>query len=85
MSEMLRMQVPRSLVVTATVSAVLAACSGPRVVTTPPPIPAPTAAPAPVATADLTKPPTLGPPPSLRPPQISTRELPNGMRIVTKR
>ena len=60
----------------------LAACSGPRVVTTPPPIPAPTTAPAPVATLDLTKPPTLGPPPSLRPPQISTRELPNGLKIV---
>jgi predicted Zn-dependent peptidase len=62
--------------------AMLAACSGARVVTTPPPVPAPTTTPAPVATVDLTKPPNLGPPPSLRPPQISTRELPNGLKIV---
>lgn len=81
MSRMLCTRMPRSLVV-ASISTVLAACSGPRVVTTPPPIPAPAAAPTPVATVDLTKPPTLGPPPSLRPPQISTRELPNGLRIV---
>ena len=59
-----------------------AACSGPRVVTTPPPVPAPAATPAPATRLDLTKPPTLGPPPSLRPPQISTRELPNGLKIV---
>jgi len=62
--------------------AVVLACSGPRVVTTPPPTPAPVTAPAPVATVDLTRPPTLGAPPSLRPPQISTRELPNGLKIV---
>ena len=59
-----------------------AACSGPRVVTTPPPVPAPAVTPSPATRIDLTKPPTLGPPPSLRPPQISTRELPNGLRIV---
>ena len=64
------------------VAVMLAACSGPRVVTTPPPTPVPVAAPTPVATVDLTKPPTLGAPPSLRPPQISTRELPNGLKIV---
>jgi predicted Zn-dependent peptidase len=57
-------------------------CSGPRVVTTSPPIPVPTAAPVPAATIDLTKPPTLGAPPTLTPPQISTRELTNGLRIV---
>jgi zinc protease len=62
--------------------ALAAACSGPRVVTTLPPTPAPAAAPAPVATVDLTKPPALGAPPSLRPPQITTRELPNGLKIV---
>ena len=62
--------------------ATMAACSGPRVVTTPPPVPAPAVTPSPATRIDLTKPPTLGPPPSLRPPQISTRELPNGLRIV---
>ena len=81
MSEPRLVLTPRSI--TATVSiAMLAACSGPRVVTTPPPILAPTTAPAPVAKVDLTKPPTLGPPPSLRPPQISTRELSHGLKIV---
>jgi predicted Zn-dependent peptidase len=60
----------------------LGGCSGPRVVTTPPPVPTPAAAPARAAAIDLTKPPTLGAPPSLTPPQISTRELPNGLRIV---
>ena len=72
---------PRGIAATASM-AMLAACSGARVVTTPPPVPAPTTTPAPVATVDLTKPPNLGPPPSLRPPQISTRELPNGLKIV---
>jgi predicted Zn-dependent peptidase len=62
--------------------ATMVACSGPRVVTTPPPVPAPAVTPSPATRIDLTKPPTLGPPPSLRPPQISTRELPNGLRIV---
>ena len=81
MSDMHRMRVPANIAAGACV-AVLSACAGPRVVTTPPPTPAPTAAPTPAATVDLTKPPTLGAPPSLRPPQISTRELPNGMRIV---
>ena len=81
MSDMHRMRAHGGITVGACI-AVLSACSGPRVVTTPPPIPAPTAAPTPVATVDLTKPPALGAPPSLRPPQISTRELPNGMRIV---
>jgi predicted Zn-dependent peptidase len=60
----------------------LAACTGPRVVTTPPPTRAPTTVAAPVATVDLTKPPTLGAPPALTPPQISTRELSNGLKIV---
>lgn len=71
----------RGIGATATLG-LLASCSGPRVVTTPPPTPAPTTTPAPAARVDLTKPPTLGPPPSLRPPQITTRELPNGLKIV---
>ena len=82
MSHRLRVRAPRPIAVAAGVAVVLVACSGPRVVTTPPPTPAPVAAPAPVATVDLTKPPTLGAPPSLRPPQISTRELANGLKIV---
>ena len=77
-----RAPTPRGIAAVASVAAVLAACSGPRVVTTPPPIPAPTAAPTAVAKIDLTKPPTLGPPPELRPPEISTRELTNGLKIV---
>lgn len=60
----------------------LAACGGPRVVTTPPPTPVRVATPASTATIDLTKPPTLGAPPSLTSPQISTRELPDGLKIV---
>ena len=61
---------------------VLTACSGPRVVTTPPPAPAPVAvAPAP-AKIDLTKPPTLGAPPSLKMPAITTRELANGLKVI---
>ena len=81
MSEPRLVLAPRGVAATVSI-AMLVACSGPRVVTTPPPIPAPTTAPAPVAKVDLTKPPLLGPPPSLRPPQISTRELPNGLKIV---
>ena len=82
MSRLHRVRTPHSVAAGAGIAVVLAACSGPRVVTTPPPTPAPAAAPAPVATVDLTKPPTLGAPPSLRPPQISTRELSNGLKIV---
>jgi predicted Zn-dependent peptidase len=52
------------------------------VVTTNVPAPPPPAAATPTVTADLTKPPTLGPPPALSVPQITTRELPNGLRIV---
>jgi zinc protease len=64
------------------IAGTLAACSGPRVVTTPPPAPAPVAvAPTPVS-IDLTKPPTLGAPPSLKMPTITTRELSNGLKIV---
>jgi zinc protease len=60
----------------------VAACSGPRVVTTPPPAPAPVVV-APTPTSiDLTKPPTLAPPPSLKMPPITTRELSNGLKIV---
>jgi predicted Zn-dependent peptidase len=64
---------------TLTTGATLAACTGPQVITTSPPV-----APAPVAAApiDLTKPPALGAPPALRLPPISTRQLPNGLKIV---
>jgi predicted Zn-dependent peptidase len=72
----------RALMASACVAALLQGCTGARVVTTPPPVPVATATPAPTATLDLTKPPTLGAPPSLTPPQISTRELPNGLKIV---
>ena len=82
MSQLRRGWVHRGIAVGASAAVVLTACSGPRVVTTPPPIPAPTAAPTPVAKVDLTKPPVLAAPPSLRPPQISTRELSNGLKIV---
>ena len=58
----------------------MAACGGAKVVTTPPPVPLPPSARA--ASIDLTKPPTLGAPPSLNPPHITTRELPNGLKIV---
>jgi predicted Zn-dependent peptidase len=56
-----------------------AACGGPPVVTTNVP-----AAPKPVVSApiDLTVPPTLGPPPALRLPPVTTRTLPNGLRLV---
>lgn len=62
--------------------ALVAACSGPRVVTTPPPIPVPVSTPTPAAAIDLTKPPPLGAPPALNPPQITTRELTNGLKLV---
>jgi zinc protease len=57
----------------------LAACAGTPVTTTPAPIP-----PGPVVAApiDLTKPPTLAAPPTLRVPPITTRQLPNGLKIV---
>jgi zinc protease len=74
--------VPRGRLVAAGLVTLLGACSGPRVVTTPPPVPVATATPTPAAAIDLTKPPVLGAPPSLTPPQITTRELPNGLRIV---
>ena len=59
--------------------ATLVACGGAPVVTTATPTP-----PAPVAAApiDLTRPPALGAPPTLRVPPITTRQLPNGLRIV---
>jgi zinc protease len=63
-------------------TAMLAGCGGAKVVTTTPPVPiTPTVAP-PTTAIDLTKPPTLGAPPSLNLPQITTRELPNGLKIV---
>jgi predicted Zn-dependent peptidase len=57
----------------------LLACSGAQVITTNPPV-----APNPVVAApiDLTQPPTLGSPPALRLPPITTRQLPNGLKIV---
>ena len=58
--------------------AALAACGGTPVVTTSTPVPSPVVA----AQVDLTKPPVLGPPPSLRVPPITTRELPNGLKVV---
>ncbi len=56
-----------------------AACGGPPVVTTNVP-----SAPKPVVAApvDLTVPPTLGPPPALRLPPVTTRTLPNGLKLV---
>lgn len=59
--------------------AMLAACGGAPVITTPAPTP-----PGPVISApiDLTKPPTLSAPPVLRVPPITTRQLPNGLKIV---
>lgn len=58
--------------------AALAGCGGAPVVTTS----APVATPVVPATIDVTKAPALGAPPSLRVPPITTRELPNGLRIV---
>ena len=57
----------------------LAACSGTPVVTTAAPTPPPPVVAAPI---DLTRPPVLGAPPALRVPPITTRQLPNGLRIV---
>jgi predicted Zn-dependent peptidase len=59
--------------------ATLAACSGAPVITTSAP-----ARPMPVVSApiDLTKPPVLAAPPALRVPPITTRQLPNGLKIV---
>ena len=56
-----------------------AACAGPPVVTTNVPV-----APKPVVAApvDLTVPPALGAPPALRLPPITTRTLPNGLKLV---
>lgn len=58
---------------------ITAACGGPQVVTTNVPI-----APKPVVSApvDLTVPPTLAPPPALRLPPVTTRTLPNGLKLV---
>ena len=57
----------------------LGACGGAPVITTPAPTP-----PRPVVSAptDLTRPPTLSAPPTLRVPPITTRQLPNGLKIV---
>lgn len=57
----------------------LMACGGPPIVTTNVPT-----APAPVVAApiDLTVPPKLTAPPSLRVPRVTTRQLPNGMKLV---
>jgi zinc protease len=55
----------------------IAAC-GPQV-TVARPVPATTS---PMTVADLTKPPTLSPPPRLALPPITTRELPNGLRLM---
>jgi predicted Zn-dependent peptidase len=59
--------------------ATLTACGGTPVTTTAAPLP-----PTPVVAApiDLTKPPVLAAPPALRVPPITTRQLPNGLRIV---
>jgi zinc protease len=73
---------PRRIVASVIGATLLAACAGPRVVTTSPPILVPARAAPPTATLDLTKPPPLGAPPSLNPPPITTRELTNGLKIV---
>jgi zinc protease len=57
----------------------LAACTSAPVVTTSVPVAPP---PVPVTPIDLTKPPALGAPPTLSVPPITTRELPNGLKIV---
>jgi zinc protease len=59
-------------------AASLAACTGAPLVTTQEPTPVQVVA----APIDLTKPPVLGPPPALRVPAITTRQLPNGLKIV---
>ena len=73
------MRAPLCSLTALTALASLAACSGAPVVTTATPLP-----PSPVVAApiDLTRPPVLGAPPALRVPPITTRQLPNGMRIV---
>ena len=53
----------------------VAGCGTPVTVATPAPVSAP------LVVADLTKPPTLAPPPRLSLPPITTRELPNGLRL----
>lgn len=60
----------------------LAGCGGAKVVTTTPPVPITPPAATATTAVDLTKPPTLGAPPTLNLPQITTRELPNGLKIV---
>jgi zinc protease len=69
----------RSIFLPAVAGAALAACGGAPVITTSAPLP-----PSPVVAApiDLTKPPVLAAPPTLRVPPITTRQLPNGLRIV---
>jgi zinc protease len=57
----------------------LAAACGPTV-TVARPVPATTTSP--MMAADLTKPPTLAPPPRLALPPITTRQLPNGLRLL---
>lgn len=59
--------------------AALMGCSGAPVMTTSAPLPPPPVVAAPI---DLTKPPILGAPPTLRVPPITTRQLPNGLKIV---
>jgi predicted Zn-dependent peptidase len=69
---------PRTLTAFAGLAS-LAACTGAPLTTTSAPLP-----PSPVVAApiDLTKPPTLAAPPALRVPPITTRQLPNGLKIV---
>jgi zinc protease len=73
------MRAPLRVLATLSGFASLAACSGAPVVTTSTPLP-----PSPVLAApiDLTKPPVLAAPPALRVPPITTRQLPNGLKIV---
>jgi predicted Zn-dependent peptidase len=61
-----------------TSAASLGACASAPLVTTQEPTPVKVVA----APIDLTKPPVLGPPPALRVPAITTRQLPNGLKIV---
>jgi zinc protease len=56
----------------------VAACASAPLVTTQEPTPVQVVS----APIDLTKPPVLGPPPALRVPPITTRQLPNGLKIV---
>jgi predicted Zn-dependent peptidase len=66
------------LLSTLTSVASLGACASAPLVTTQEPTPVQVVA----APIDLTKPPVLGPPPALRVPVITTRQLPNGLKIV---